>query len=256
LLLALLMACLVALLFRGGMRWRYSLTLLAAALLMIAPLTIRNAIVFRRFIPLSLGSGITLIEGIADYDKGQAGLPKTDMEVLQWEAKSYSRPDYAGSLYSPDGVERERARVAHGIDAIRSRPFWFSGVMLRRAASMLRLERVPVINGSPLTLDSGTTSALVRYPGMLLKSVQKLFITAIMLPLFLVGIFLLARMRDKRALAMLLVVPVYYLSVQSLLHTEYRYVIAIQYFLLSFVAVTLYRAGGALRRYAQRERKD
>lgn len=256
LLLAPLMACLVAFLFRGGTRGRYSLTLLAAALLVIAPLTIRNAIVFRRFIPLSLGSGITLIEGIADYDKGEAGLPKTDMEVLQWEAKSYSRPDYAGTLYSPDGIERERARVAHGIVAIRSRPFWFLGVMVRRAASMLRLERVPVISGSPLALDSGRASALVRYPGVLLKSVQKLFVTAIMLPLFLIGIFLLGRMQGVRALAILLVVPVYYLSVQSLLHTEYRYVIAIQYFLLAFVAFTLYRASCALWRYARRESKD
>ncbi len=254
LLLSLYLTALVPLVLPRGQRLRAALLLAGAAVLLIVPLTIRNLVVFKQFIPLSLGSGVTLIEGIADYDEeGRTGLPGTDMEVLRGEAEVYKRADYAGSLYNPDGIARERARVARGLTAIRSQPFWFMGVMLRRAGSMLRMERVPVIAGSPLTparRDSAGAAALLRYPGIILKSVQKLFTTAIMLPLFLVGIFLLARRRDKSALALLLIVPVYYLSVQSMLHTEYRYVITIQYFLPIFVAVTLHSASSAVSQYA------
>ena len=136
--------------------------------------------------------------------------------------------------------------------------------MARRAASMLRMERVPVIAGSPLAPGQGETATgqrsmtatLLRLPAILLKAAQKLFITALMLPLLLLGIILIVRRRDKRAPAVLLVVPVYYLCVQSLLHTEYRYVAAIQYFSLIFVAVALYQAGGALRQYMQSLREN
>lgn len=252
LLLPLFLAALAPVFFKRGQRLRVSFALIFACLLMIAPLTIRNALVFHKFIPISLGSGVTMIEGIADYDtQGRFGLPQTDMEVLRAEARIYSREDYAGSLYNPDGVERERARMAQGRAVIISHPFWFAGVMTRRAASMLRMERVPVISGSPLKLDSGEatmTGKLLKLPAVLLKSVQKIFVTAIVLPLFLAGLILLIKAKDKRALAALLVVPVYYLCVQSLLHTEYRYVIALQYFLLIFVAVTIVRAGEVLRR--------
>lgn len=263
LLLPLFLAALVPFIFERGQRVRAAITIVGAAVVLIAPLTIRNLIVFHKLIPVSLGSGVTMIEGIADYDgAGRFGLPQTDMEVLRDEARVYDRQDYAGSLYNPDGIERERARTSRGFAVVRSHPFWFLGVMTRRAASMLRMERVPVIAGSPLTLDSSETAdarpsmtaMLLSLPGVILKTAQKLFITALMLPLFLLGIIRLARLRDKRALAILLVVPVYYLCVQSLLHTEYRYVVAIQYFFLIFVAVTLCQAGRALWKYARRRK--
>jgi hypothetical protein len=38
-------------------------------------------------------------------------------------------------------------------------------------------------------------------------------------------------------------VPAYYLVVHSVIHTEYRYILPIHYFLFSFVAVSLYCAG-------------
>jgi len=50
---------------------------------------------------------------------------------------------------------------------------------------------------------------------------------------------LLAAARRRRALLVLLAVPAYYLLVQSALHTEYRYILAIHYFLFVMAAVTL-----------------
>ncbi|MGI8655225.1 MAG: ArnT family glycosyltransferase [Pyrinomonadaceae bacterium] len=257
LLLALFLSPLILVLFQSGKRFRLTAALLAAAIVVVMPMTVRNLLVFQKFIPISLGTGVTLIEGIADYDgKGKFGLPPTDIEVMEMEAKAHNRLDYAASLYNPDGIERERRRIALGMAVVQSHPVWFFGVMIRRAASMLRSERVPVISSASLkdaspnaseTWLNGTkanpiSSSWTRYPGVLLKVIQKLFITAVMLPLIVAGIVLLARARQSRTILILLAVPAYYLCVQSPLHTEYRYVLAINYFLYIFAATTLYHA--------------
>lgn len=358
-------------------------------LLIVLPLTIRNAIVFHRFIPLSLGAGQTLLEGIADYDtEGRFGIPRTDVGIMKQEAEIYQRPDYYGTLFNPDGVERERARLSRGFAIIRSNPFWFVGVMTRRASSMVRLERSRLIstqtavthrsqasgmpdsvlypksmvripepsdanvsigeeqerhggvlrivgNGSryddqaawPLTLhpnsdylvqtavkvergrmrisivsssnrvlassvvdaleqtqpeeqpyvpfdlafvsDSSQARIVVsneasnvtnpaltiapiafydlgparllwtRYPRFVIHAVQKIFITAVMLPLAIIGLLIVIVRNQRAAFVILLVVPLYCFTVQSIVHTEYRYVLAVDYFLFAFVGVAI-----------------
>ncbi|HEX8494423.1 MAG TPA: glycosyltransferase family 39 protein [Pyrinomonadaceae bacterium] len=390
------MALALALLFERGRRVRYALLLIGGMLLVVAPLTIRNYIVYDHFIPVSLGAGQTLLEGIADYDQaGRFGIPATDMGIMKMEAEAYGRADYYGTLFNPDGIKRERLRLKQGFGVISSHPFWFAGVMARRAAGMLRLERVKTISQSPpvthsllitdetapawsasptdllingtinstraeisltpdvqmlsikgddskyesqfstafinvqqntdyllrlpvrieqgrLTINvagtNGSTpraSAIVeiqdwktpaeqplqmiqipfssrsdeqvriafanggprpsvqigqpqlyalgptthlwtRYPRTLINVVQKLFITAVMLPFALFGLFLLVRRRHYQTLVLLLVVPAYYLCFQSALHTEYRYVLAIHYFLFVLVALALHTIGKAL----------
>jgi 4-amino-4-deoxy-L-arabinose transferase-like glycosyltransferase len=211
---SLLLAPFLALLFlvvrKRGARLRPALVLVFGALLIIGPITIRNAIVYGKFIPVSLGAGQTLIEGIADYNSdGSLGLPQTDMELIRGEAETAHRPEYANSLFTPDGIERDRARLARGFAVIRAHPIWFAGVMIRRAASMLRLER------TPLRLDrasSGTWQSLIQWP---LRVVQKIFITAIFLPLFFIGAGILIYQRRFQSLAIPLVVPCYYFCTQS-----------------------------------------
>jgi 4-amino-4-deoxy-L-arabinose transferase-like glycosyltransferase len=213
-------------------RLRPALVLVGTTLLTIAPLTVRNAVVFGEFIPVSLGAGQTLIEGIADYDpSGSLGLPQTDMALIRGEAETFQRPEYASSLFTPDGPARDRARVARGLAVIRAHPIWFTGVMLRRAVSMLKLER------TPLRLAAAGSSGLLEGP---LRLIQKLIITAIFLPLSLLGAAILIYRRQFKKLAVLLAVPCYYFCVQSALHTEYRYVLVIHYFLFVLAAVALY----------------
>jgi len=206
--------------------WRYSLAIVAGTILLIAPLTIRNALVFHRFIPISLGAGQTLLEGIADYDPhSRFGIPPTDVEIQQQEADSFHRPDYAKALFDPDGIDRERARLSRGFTVIRAQPFWFAGVMARRASTMIRLERTPVAASMP---DS---------PRALVYPAQKLFLTAVMLPLAIIGLLVVIFRKQSRALVILSIVPLYYFTVQSIVHTEYRYVLAVVYFLFAFAAV-------------------
>lgn len=396
-------------LFERRLRLRYAAALLGGAALVIAPLTIRNAIVFGHFIPVSLGAGQTLLEGISDYDDAQRfGIPATDMGIMKWEAEMYDRPDYYGTLFNPDGVKRERMRLAYGFKVIASHPFWFFRVMVSRGASMLRLERVRLISSGPpvthsLALTNETApiwsntpaellrggklastqaraslmpyegtlqltgddskygdqfvsapivirkdtdyvltlpvrveqgrmilnikstgsdntlyaSAIVeaveaktpaeqplkivqipfviggdenqarihfangaskpappvvqlgtaqlfelgpahyvwtRYPRIIIRGVQKLFLTAIMLPLAIIGLILLARATQGRALLILLIVPAYYLCIQSATHTEYRYVLAVHYFLFSMSAVALSWIGSALWQVSRKVR--
>jgi hypothetical protein len=360
-------------------------------LLVVLPLTNRNAIVFHRLIPLSLGAGQTLLEGIADYDQeGRFNIPRTDMGIMKQEAEDFRRPDYYTTLFNPDGVERERARLGRGLAVIRSHPFWFAGVMARRAASMVRLERSRLVSTSPpvshalnspnnpqpfwantpaellaggvvpssgaktlvspdgqaltiagddskygdqflsapvsvkrnndylflvpVRIDRGRMKVSVkaandkvyssaiaetletrssakrtvtqiqltfvavvddrvrlvisneasnppnpvaqigatklfelgpaqflwtRYPRFLVHGLQKIFLTAVMFPLAIIGLVLLIIKRRWQALTILLVVPVYFFCVQSIVHTEYRYVLAVDYFLFALVGVTV-----------------
>ncbi|HEX8846171.1 MAG TPA: glycosyltransferase family 39 protein [Pyrinomonadaceae bacterium] len=384
-------------LFERGRRLRYSAALLGGTLLVVAPLTIRNFIVYDHFIPVSLGAGQTLLEGIADYDTdGSLGIPNTDMGLMKWEAELYNRPDYYGTLFKPDGVRRDRERIARGLSVIRSHPLWFFTVMVRRGASMLRLERVRLISvdppvthsltvnaspawtlspeellargqvtskqaevtfsqaeqmlrirgdeskydtqflSAPIAIESQTdyllripvrieqgrmivqitgaggdaqlASAIIepedwkatseqelrlieipfvsanadrvqirfanggsqatravaqvgqpqlyalgpssynwtRIPRFSLRLLQKLFVTALMLPLTIMGLILLIFAGQRRTIIVLLVVPAYFLCIQSALHTEYRYVLAIHYFLFIFAATALYYIGSFL----------
>jgi hypothetical protein len=227
---------------KRGVRFRPALVLVCGALITISPLTIRNFLLFGKFIPVSLGAGQTLIEGIADYNSdGSLGLPQTDVELTRGEAQTYHRPDYAYSLFTPDGIERDRARLAHGFAVIRSHPFWFAGVMIRRAASMLRLERTPLRIAS----TNSNSAFLLQW---LLRMGQRLFITALFLPLTLIGAGVLFYQRQFRTLAILLTVPGYYFCIQSALHTEYRYVLVIHYFLFVLSAVAVYTIANMARR--------
>lgn len=373
-------------------RWRFALAVVAGTLLIILPLTIRNAIVSHRFIPVSLGAGQTLLEGIADYDaSGRFNIPATDLGIVKQEAEMFQRPDYLNALLNPDGVERERGRLRRGLGVIRAHPFWFAGVMVRRAGSMLKLERTRLVStrpgvtrsldlqnaqtvftaaptdmlGSigtratnakvflealdspvltiagdhsnygpqvtlspvravpktdyvleiPVRIEHGRmrvsvgdssrtyTSAIIepvegkspqeqpvsvvrlpfvaehdhplielsneastpqplvhvgtiklyelgparflwtRYPRLLVHGMQRLFLTAVILPLAILGLAIVIKRRRWDALIILAVVPLYYLCVQSAFHTEYRYVLAINYFLFAFAAVAIYRLG-------------
>lgn len=377
-------------------RLRYSLALVGATVLTIAPLTLRNYVVFHRFIPISLSAGTTMLLGIGDYDKEKRfGMPMTDLEVIRQEAEMYKRPDYYGGLYAPDGIEREHARMARGLEIVRAHPVWFAGTMIGRAGSMLRLSRDAIVSAEPavshsleitsdkqpvwtntpadlratanvlpkqseislaadeqtlhitaddsrwdeqvswgpiavqrnadyilrvpvrveqgnavirvasvdqrltlastpilnvienqpttvirvpfvtrdttqinLVLGNGGSKSrrtalqlgrmeifhlgpashlLTRYPRMLIRTLQKFFVTAWMLPLTFTGVLLLIWAGQGRTAAILAVVTVYYMCTQSALISDYRYVQVIHYFHFIFAAVALYWIGHMLR---------
>lgn len=220
-------------------RTRFALILVASFVLTISPITIRNYLVFQSFIPLSLGMGTTFIEGLGDYDSdGRLGLPTLDEGVMEMDVRNANRPDYYGNLYNPDGVERERERIKIGLATVRDNPFWFVTSVVKRGTMVFRMERVPVI--APERDEKATTEPALYYLNIPLKYIQKLFITIVFLPLFLFGTILLLRKKEHHIkLLILAIVPIYYMCVQSLLHTEYRYLLPASHFLLIISSVAL-----------------
>jgi len=92
----------------------------------------------------------------------------------------------------------------------------------------------------------------LRYLRIPVGFLQRFFLTAWILPLTVIGIILMIRANQSRALMILLVIPLYYLIVQSALHTERRYLYVIQYFFLVLTSVSLWWLYGLLKRGAAR----
>ncbi|HEV8484549.1 MAG TPA: glycosyltransferase family 39 protein [Blastocatellia bacterium] len=417
LLLAPLLALTVPLLFERGKRLRYGLGLVGATALLIAPITLRNWVVYHRFIPLTIATGINLVEGLAEYDSDNSlGMPLMDSDVVRKDVEWNGRPDYEAGLWAPDGIDRDRTRFGKGLEVIRAHPRWFLGVMFKRMAFMMRYNdfdpntrafynaSAPVVAAGPpfghqVEIPSGTTpawsssatdllaggtlgtseaqaaltddglkleitgdnsasndqfasapvrvqrrtdylftvrvertqgsmmvkvkgpdaritlaamsvprahpkksrkisdrsripamsipfssceqdtvrlvvsndgqsmaqsgvrvgqaelrelgptpSAWMHWPRSVVRGIQKnVFKTRVMRPLILAGIILLALARRRRALVILLAVPVYYLCIHAAFSTEYRYIVAIHYFLFVFVAASSFWAWAALR---------
>lgn len=155
LLLPFFLALLTPLFVRRGKRVHAAAALIGGALLVIAPVTIKNAIVFRSFIPLSLGAGQTFLEGIADYDHDKRfNIPDTDLGLMRQEAEWYGKPEYARLLFGRDGIRRDRMRIERGLGVVRDHPFWFASVIARRGVASTRLDPVPVLNPeSPVFYD-------------------------------------------------------------------------------------------------------
>ncbi|HZM88345.1 MAG TPA: glycosyltransferase family 39 protein [Blastocatellia bacterium] len=120
----------------------YALALVGTVIIVVSPITIRNWLLYHRFIPLSVDAGLALIEGIADYDQERRfGLPQFDVEAAPKDVEWHNRPEYIGNLWSPDGIERDAYRFRRGLEVIRSNPVWFANVMLDRGLFMLRYDQ-------------------------------------------------------------------------------------------------------------------
>ncbi len=233
-------------------RAKFCLVLIASFIVVISPITIRNLAYFHAFIPLSLGMGTTFVEGLGDYEvDGTLGLPKTDQQVMELDARLAGRPDYYGYLYNPDGVERERARMRFGLQVVAENPVRYLTSVIHRGISTFRFERIPVI--APERDERTTTPGPLYALNMPLKLFQRLFVTAVFLPLILFGLIAFLRDADKRTSVMILmIVPLYYMTVQALIHTEYRYVLATPHILLIVAAGGIsFLIGAAARRFGR-----
>ena len=172
----------------------------------------------------------------------------------------YGRPEYAEGLFNIDGIERDRSRTARALDIISSRPLWFGSVVARRAIASMRLDPVPVLSPEPPISHSNAGSekltwslSYIRQP---IRVMQRFFTTALFMPFVLIGIGLTVYLRKKKELVLLLVVPIYYLTVQSLLHTERRYVYVIHFFFTVFAGLALCWLGGLVFQQLRKLRRS
>src|SRR6185312_12199617 len=124
--------------------WRSRLLLSGGVVIgmavLVTPLLIRNGVAFQVFTPTGLGVGTNLWEGIGETDRAaEFGAVFGDQALLEQErAENGVSPDQAYGLYFPNGVQRDRERAQKAMKVIVEHPVWYSGVMLRRMAGVLK----------------------------------------------------------------------------------------------------------------------
>lgn len=234
------------------------------SLVVIAPITIRNYIVYDEFIPTRIGIGINLWEGLGDISEGRVGA-LSDQQVIEEEAALYGDSRYGLKWSTPDGIRRDGDRVERSLAIIRERPIWFAGSMLVRMKEMLKYSaHAPLLfkqNGASIkspngtvvggqtdrdlyltengpaaeranSLRAGQVVAWLRLPVRALQRILK----ETMLVFMPIGAALIFLTSPRRCLILLLI-PLYWFLFQSPLHTEFRYTLPMHYFLFIFVAV-------------------
>ena len=239
-----------------------SASVLLAALIVIAPVVVRNVIAFRAFVPTGLGAGTNLLEGIGETERGakEFGVAGSDSELLEQErGELQPSPATSFSLYYPDGIRRDRERTRKAVAIIARHPFWYAGTVVRRMAGVLKYAGQPSgIYGSaginltsrknlPPAWQGGVAALLVNAVGMLQSVLRYL-----LLPLMVAGLVLAFRM-DWRMSALLMVTVFYYLVVGSLMHTHIRYGLPMQALLTIFAGLALWRLKGFVFGRVRRE---
>ncbi|HEU4510983.1 MAG TPA: glycosyltransferase family 39 protein [Pyrinomonadaceae bacterium] len=218
---------------------------LAATIVVISPIVIRNYIVFPDFTPTGGTIGVNLWEGLGETELGRAnGFQFGDDKLLEYERRKYGWPqDMKLDLQWPDGIRRDKERTRESLAFIKQHPVWYLGVMAGRMWGMLKVAGDPVpycgVSGINVTSSktlpphrqSGVLAAAVNVFGMIQSVSRYLF-----LPLAALGIYVAAR-KDWRLTLLLLVTVVYYLVPGTAAHTEIRYVLPMHGVLIAFAAV-------------------
>jgi hypothetical protein len=285
------MAAAVAILARPPARkWARAAAVTAGAVLAIAPITIRNLVLYRAFVPVSTNLGVVLWEGIGEASGNAWGTRTDDIDVAAQEAEMYGDPRYGEWWASPDGIRRDRDRVRRSLAVIAEHPAWFAGAALRRAAQMMDYagaDAPPVaargavshevletlyepgqgrsathLWGAELLarlrprITSRDAVRIGRLLGVLRPGLRPLqmALAVVTLPLVLVGLAAILVVAPRRALFML-VVPLYQVAFQSIVHFELRYVLPMHACLLVLAGVALALIGGWIAESVGRRRR-
>ena len=245
---------------RGRHPWREAALMLAVALAVVAPITVRNARIYGELVPVSANGGIVLWEGIADAGGRAYGARSRDLEVAAEEAIRFGDPRYAKTWATPDGIARDRDRVRRSLEVIRAHPAWYAASVVRRSGEVLASGRAaePV---QPRPPELAADSPVVDHPAVRLAAALALFrpplralqgLAAGPAPLLAAaGLALLVVAAPRRAL-LLALVPAYVLLVQSPMHFEPRFALPKDAFTPALVAVGLVGLAGAVARGARR----
>jgi 4-amino-4-deoxy-L-arabinose transferase-like glycosyltransferase len=249
---------------RAGWRTRAGLSLaaLVGTLIVVAPIPVRNAIVFHDVVLTGLNVGSNFWEGLGEteYGRSQGAVFGDQLMVEQERIALGLPPDFPITPVWPDGIRRDRERARKSLKIIAGRPFWYAGVMLNRMGWMLKVAGEPGayygfagINCTsrkclPVSWQGGVTALAVNVLGMA-QSVYRW--VAILLAAC--GIWLGLR-RNRQMTWLLLATVLYYLVPGTAAHTEIRYVLPMHGVLVVFAGLALAQLGVAFQR-ARRERR-
>jgi len=238
---------------RRGRSVKNAAVMALVSLVVVAPITIRNYVVYREFIPVTIHLGVVLWEGIGESSGDRFGAVSTDDEVAQQDAILYGDERYAGSWASPDGIRRDRDHVGKSIAIIIRHPFWYGGVMLKRMGELVKYSaQAPLVDrgDDAKVSENGNTTREVTTVGDLSLAVGKTlhwtraFARALQrvaketaLVFIIAGAIIMFSVSWRKAL-LVAAVPTYYLLAQSAMHVEFRYALPMHYFLFLFAGIT------------------
>lgn len=230
-----------------SLRLKMAAAALAGTVILIAPIVIRNYLVFPDFTPTGGTIGANLWEGLGETELGQQhGFILGDVKMVEVERQRMGWPaDMPVDAQWPDGIRRDRERTRESLAFIRQHPVWYLGVMIGRMWGMLKVAGDPVpytgISGINVTSrkclpehwQGGVVAFGVNVLGMIQSVVRYLF-----LPLAAFGLYVAAR-RDFRLTCLMLVTVLYYLVPGTAAHTEIRYVLPMHGLLTVFGSVAI-----------------
>jgi hypothetical protein len=192
--------------------------------------------------------GVRLLQwqnNFLDLDKNMTSLTipvRIEQGRLAITVRPTSHPKILASAALPDSLERVPYTRAYVPDI--HMPFVNTNrdqVQLAIANVDSPAPRAIVEIGRAQLVELGPASYLwTRYPRMLVKTVQKLFVTRYFLPLTILGVVILAVYRRKVALAVILTLPLYYLSSHAPIHFEYGYILPVYFFWFILAGLAIY----------------
>src|SRR2546423_4882965 len=230
-------------------RFLLSGSLVLTTLLAIAPLVVRNLIIFYpQVAPTGLGVGWNLLAGIGETERGaEFDAPCCDEQIIEQDRRTMDLPaDAPLGLFWPDGIRRDRQRGYRALSIIASHPFWYSSVMAKRIASHFKYAGVPTprvgsagINvTSPKCFSPDRQGGIVAFGVNLLGDIQSI-LRFIILPFILLGLIIAWR-QEWRISALIFATIIYYLLTLAIGHSEIRYGLPMQALMLIFAAVAFH----------------
>lgn len=247
---------------RAGWRIRMGLGLaaLSGTILIVAPIPIRNAVVFHEFVLTGLNVGSNLWEGLGETEYGRSqGFEFGDQLMVEQERPSMGLPaGFPITPVWPDGIRRDRERARKSLKVIASRPFWYAGVMMTRMYWMLKMAGEPgPYYGSagvnctgrrclPVGWQGGVTALLANVLGMA-QSVYR-YVAII----FMAGGIWLGLRRNLQMTGLMLATILYYLGPGTAAHTEIRYVLPMHGVLVVFAGLAISELGLVFNRVVNR----
>jgi hypothetical protein len=240
-----------------SLRFKLAAAVLAGTLVLIAPIVIRNYVIFPEFTPTGGTIGVNLWEGLGETELGQQhGFILGDVKMLEVERQRMGLPaDMPLDIQWPDGIRRDRERTRESLAFIRQHPVWYLGVMLGRMWGMLKVagDPVPHTGSSGINVTSrkclpehwqgGVLAFGVNVLGSIQSVARYLF-----LPFAAFGIYVAMR-TDWRLSCLMLVTVLYYLVPGTTAHTEIRYVLPMQGLLIVFASVGIVQLIRIIRSY-------
>ena len=251
---------------RASRRRRFALSgaLALATLLLISPVVIRNLVVFYPEIaPTGLGIGWNLWAGIGETNRGaEFGAPCCDEQMIEQDRHDMGLgPDAQLGLFWPDGIRRDRQRGQKALTVIKSHPFWYAGVIARRAWGHLKFagRPAPSVGSAGINVTSQKCLSPERQGGPVslgtnvLGMIQSV-LRYLALPLMLIGIVFAWR-KDWRTTGLILATVSYYLVTLAVGHSEIRYGLPMQALLFIFAGVATSGLCGSVARLWERRHK-